>query len=70
MVMGLVLEKKQPVLGFAVDLDLNLDGAGVNLLRLVKLVKLSCLLQIFAASVPTSIRLTGFVLPSSFLVAM
>ena len=45
MVVGLVLEKEEPGLFFAVDLDLDLDGAGVDLLGFVKLIQLARLLE-------------------------
>ena len=35
--MGLVFEHEQPVLGFAVHLSGDMDGAGVDLLTLVQL---------------------------------
>jgi len=39
MVVGLVLEEVEPVLVGAVHVDLNLDGAGVDLLRLVEVLE-------------------------------
>ena len=43
--MGFVLEKKEPVLSLTVNLYLDLYGAGIDLLRLIKLRKLSFLLE-------------------------
>ena len=47
MVMRLVLEHQQPVLRPAVHIDLDLDRAGVDLLRFVKILEHSGLFQIF-----------------------
>ena len=44
-VVGLVLEQEQPVLVLAVDVALDLDGAGVDLLRLVQILQDALLLQ-------------------------
>ena len=49
MVVSLVLEHEQPVLGSAVDVDLDLDRAGVDLLRFVKVLELTGLFQILRA---------------------
>ena len=45
-VVGLVLEQEQPVLILAVDVALDLDGAGVDLLRLVQILQDTLLLQL------------------------
>ena len=44
--MGLVLEQEQPVLVLAVDIALDLDGAGVDLLGLVQILQDTLLLQL------------------------
>ena len=44
-VMGLVLKEQEPVLILAIDIDLDLHGAGIDLLRLIELLELSFLLQ-------------------------
>ena len=44
-VMGLVLKEQEPVLILAIDIDLDLYGAGIDLLRLIELLELSFLLQ-------------------------
>ena len=44
-VVGLVLEQEQPVLVLAADIALDLDGAGVDLLRLVQILQDTLLLQ-------------------------
>ena len=49
MVVSLVLEHDEPVFFFAVDLGLDLDAAGVDLFRLVQVVCLVVLLQVFGA---------------------
>ena len=49
MVMGLVLEHEQPGLLNAVNVDVNLDGAGIDLFALVEVGQLAGLLQVLAA---------------------
>ena len=49
-VVGLVLEQEQPVLVLAVDVALDLDGAGVDLLRLVQILQDTLLLQLLGAN--------------------
>ena len=44
-VMGLVLKEQEPVLILAIDIDLDLYGAGIDLLRLIELLELAFLLQ-------------------------
>ena len=44
-VVGLVLEEEQPVLEGAVDVNLDLDGAGVDLLGLVEVLELAGVLE-------------------------
>ena len=44
-VVGLVLEEEEPVLVLAVDVDGDLDGAGVNLLGLVEVLELARVLE-------------------------
>ena len=48
-VVGLVLKEEQPVLVLAVDIDLHLDGAGVNLLGLVDIGHDAGLLEVLGA---------------------
>ena len=48
-VVGLVLEQEQPVLVLAVDIDLHLDGAGVDLLGLVDIGHDAGLLKVLGA---------------------
>ena len=47
MIVGLVLEKQKPVLRFAVNVYIDLNGASVDLLRLVKFVEFALRFQIF-----------------------
>ena len=47
--MGLVLKEEQPVLVLAVDIDLHLDGAGVDLLGLVDIGHDAGLLEVLGA---------------------
>ena len=49
MVVGLVLKQEQPVLVLAVDIDLHLDGAGVDLLGLVDIGHDAGLLKVLGA---------------------
>ena len=44
--MGLILEEEKPILLLAVNGDLDLDGAGVDLFALVKITELSRRLEI------------------------
>ena len=48
-VVGLVLKQEQPVLVLAVDIDLHLDGAGVDLLGFVDIGHDAGLLEVFGA---------------------
>ena len=57
--MGLVLKEEQPVLVLAVDIDLHLDGAGVDLLGLVETGEDAVLLEPLRADRAISIRHTG-----------
>ena len=45
MVVGLILKQEQPILQLAVDVALDLDGAGVDLLALVQVLQDAALLQ-------------------------
>ena len=47
MVVGLILEEEKPILLLAVNGDLDLDGAGVDLFALVEVTELSRGLEIF-----------------------
>ena len=49
-VVSLVLEQEQPVLILAVDVTLDLDGAGVDLLRLVQILQDTLLLQLLGTN--------------------
>ena len=49
-VVGLVLEQEQPVLVLAVDIALDLDGAGVDLLGLVQILQDTLLLQLLGTN--------------------
>ena len=46
MVVGLILEEEEPVLVLAVDIALDLDGAGVDLLRLIEVLQDTLLFQL------------------------
>ena len=48
--MGLVLEQEQPVLVLAVDIALDLDGAGVDLFGLVQILQDTLLLQLLGTN--------------------
>ena len=48
-VVGFVLEHEDPVLFFAVDVHLDLDGAGVDLLALVQIVQLAVRFQLLGS---------------------
>ena len=49
MVVGLVLKEEQPVLVLAIDIDLHLDGAGVDLLGLIDISHDAGLLKVLGA---------------------
>ena len=70
-VVSLVLEQEQPVLILAVDVTLDLDGAGVDLLRLVQILQDTLLLQLLGTNGGKSIMQRGlFSRPSSVRIAM
>ena len=49
--MGLILEEEEPVFVLAVDITLDLDGAGVDLLRLIEVLQDTLLFQLLGTDV-------------------
>ena len=47
MIVSFVFEEKQPFLRFAVNVNVHFNGASINLIRFIELVKLSVLFKIF-----------------------
>jgi len=66
-VVGLVLEQEQPILVLAVDVALDLDGAGVDLLGLVEVLQDALLLQLLGADGGKVHHAAGLVLPAKVL---